>query len=168
MVSSLRSSAGGLVLAALLTPCFAQSGARVGAAAAADSEGTPPASSAAAAHATSAPAAFPAPPAGTAPGSIRVAQAAPAPAATVEQNAGASIAKGGEIFANTCVICHGEDGQGGSGGGAPLAGVTDPAAAMQTITGGRNSMPPFDGVLTPEQIRDVAAYVVERLSEKAR
>jgi mono/diheme cytochrome c family protein len=93
---------------------------------------------------------------------------APAPAPAAPQTGAPNVAHGQEIFASTCVICHGEDGQGGHGGGAPLAAVTNPAAAIQTITAGRNTMPAFDGVLTPEQIRDVAAYVVERLSEKAK
>ena len=39
----------------------------------------------------------------------------------------------------------------------------DLAAAMQTVTAGRNNMPPFGATLTPEQIRDVSAYVVETL-----
>jgi mono/diheme cytochrome c family protein len=34
----------------------------------------------------------------------------------------------------------------------------------QTVTAGRNGMPPFRSSFTPEQIRDVSAYVVERLS----
>ena len=54
------------------------------------------------------------------------------------------------------------DGKGGHGG-APLAGVKDLAAAMQTVTAGRNNMPPFGTTFTPEQIRDVSAYVVETL-----
>ena len=34
---------------------------------------------------------------------------------------------------------------------------------MQTVTAGRNNMPPFRATFTPEQIRDVSAYVVEKL-----
>lgn len=95
---------------------------------------------------------------------VRGAQTAPPAGGKAAPN----VASGEVVFASTCVICHGEDGQGGHGGGAPLAGVTDPAAAIQTIVYGRNQMPAFDGLLSEEQIRDVAAYVVERLSEKAR
>jgi mono/diheme cytochrome c family protein len=66
------------------------------------------------------------------------------------------------------VICHGEDGRGGHGGGAPLDGVRDVAFAMQIVGGGRNNMPPFSTALTPEQIRDVSAYVVTALSQARR
>jgi len=44
----------------------------------------------------------------------------------------------------------------------------DLAAAMQTVTAGRNSMPPFRTAFTPEQIRDVSAYVVEALAGRLR
>jgi mono/diheme cytochrome c family protein len=62
------------------------------------------------------------------------------------------------------VICHGADGKGGHGGGAPLVTLKDLAAAAQTVTAGRNNMPPFRTTFTPEQIRDVSAYVVEALA----
>jgi mono/diheme cytochrome c family protein len=35
---------------------------------------------------------------------------------------------------------------------------------MQTITAGRNSMPPFGATLSLEQIRDVSTYVVRELA----
>jgi mono/diheme cytochrome c family protein len=62
------------------------------------------------------------------------------------------------------VLCHGEDGRGGHGGGAPLDHLRDVAAAMQVVGGGRNNMPPFSTAFTPEQIRDVATYVVTTLA----
>jgi alcohol dehydrogenase (cytochrome c) len=71
----------------------------------------------------------------------------------------ADLANGLTVYVQTCVICHGEDGRGGHGGGAPLDTV-DLATAMQTVGDGRNTMPSFRGVLTDEQIRDVTAYVV--------
>jgi mono/diheme cytochrome c family protein len=74
----------------------------------------------------------------------------------------ANLANGQAVYGQTCVICHGEDGTGGHGGGAPLDSV-DLATAIQTVADGRNMMPSFRGVLTAEQIRDVTAYVVERL-----
>jgi mono/diheme cytochrome c family protein len=36
---------------------------------------------------------------------------------------------------------------------------------MQTVAGGRNSMPAFSANFTPEQIRDVSAYVVRVLAD---
>jgi alcohol dehydrogenase (cytochrome c) len=77
--------------------------------------------------------------------------------------AAANLVEGKRLFAQACVVCHGEDGNGGHGAGAPLGGVKDLAAAMQTVRAGRNNMPPFGATFTPEQIRDVSAYVVETL-----
>jgi mono/diheme cytochrome c family protein len=34
---------------------------------------------------------------------------------------------------------------------------------VQTVSEGRKEMPSFTGALTPEQIRDVAAYVATKL-----
>jgi mono/diheme cytochrome c family protein len=42
--------------------------------------------------------------------------------------------------------------------------VASLAAAVETIGSGRNNMPAFAATLTAEQIRDVSAYVVERLT----
>jgi mono/diheme cytochrome c family protein len=58
------------------------------------------------------------------------------------------------------------DGKGGHGVGAPLIGVTDFAAAIRTVTTGRNNMPPFSTSFTAEQIRDVSGFVVSTLAEK--
>jgi mono/diheme cytochrome c family protein len=82
--------------------------------------------------------------------------AAPAPSV-----AAANIARGKQIYEQACLLCHGADGKGGHGVGAPLTSVRDIAAAMQTVTSGRNAMPPFMTSLTADQIRDVSAYVVQ-------
>ena len=98
--------------------------------------------------------------------------AIPAPVETTRADAGnaspplgaANLVAGKRLFEQACVLCHGVDGTGGHGAGAPLTGVRDLAVAVQTITVGRNSMPPFGTSLTPEQIRDVSAYVVQTLA----
>jgi mono/diheme cytochrome c family protein len=69
------------------------------------------------------------------------------------------------VYEQACVFCHGTDGK-GDHGGASLADVRDLAAAIQTVTAGRNTMPPFGAQLTPGQIRDVSAYVVETLADR--
>jgi alcohol dehydrogenase (cytochrome c) len=97
----------------------------------------------------------------------RNATVAAAPAGTPPAGAArgaANVAVGKQVFAQACVVCHGDDGKGGHGGGAPLVGLKDVAATMQTVTAGRNNMPPFNASLTPDQIRDVSAYVVEVLA----
>jgi quinohemoprotein ethanol dehydrogenase len=101
--------------------------------------------------------------------------AAPAPpadtfATTAEATprvAGANLTAGQQLYEQACVICHGADGKGGHGGGAPLVGVKDLRAVIQTVTAGRSDMPPFRASFTPEQIRDVSAYVVETLAARA-
>jgi alcohol dehydrogenase (cytochrome c) len=92
---------------------------------------------------------------------VRLLPDLPAAAATI---AAANLVEGQRLFKQTCVICHGDDGKGGHTGGAPLDRVTDLDAAIQTVTNGRNNMPPFRSAFTPEQIRDVSAYVVATLA----
>ena len=72
----------------------------------------------------------------------------------------ANIVAGQRIYQQSCVFCHGTDGK-GDHGGASLLSVKDVVAAMETVTAGRNNMPPFGAALTSEQIRDVSAYIVE-------
>ena len=82
--------------------------------------------------------------------------------------AAANPARGKELYEQACVVCHGADGKGGHGVGAPLTGVTDFAAVFRTVGEGRNTMPPFKASFTPDQIRDVSAYVVQTLSATAK
>ena len=77
------------------------------------------------------------------------------------------VRAGKALYEQACVVCHDADGKGGHGGGAPLVAITDLQAAIQTVTAGRNAMPPFSAVFTPEQIRDVSGYVVSALNRSA-
>jgi quinohemoprotein ethanol dehydrogenase len=79
----------------------------------------------------------------------------------------ASLARGKQIYEQACIVCHGADGKGGHGVGAPLIDVRDFATAMQTVAAGRNAMPAFSAAFTPEQMRDVSVYVVETLAGRA-
>jgi alcohol dehydrogenase (cytochrome c) len=81
--------------------------------------------------------------------------------------ADANLVRGKALYEQACVVCHGEDGKGGHGVGAPLVNMKDFALAIQTVTAGRNNMPPFSATFTPEQVRDVSAYVVSVLSAKS-
>jgi cytochrome c6 len=75
-----------------------------------------------------------------------------------------NLVEGRRLFVQSCAVCHGDDGKGGHTGGAPLDRVRDLAAAIQTVTEGRNNMPAFRAGFTPEQIRDVSVYVVQTLA----
>ncbi|MET0291364.1 MAG: PQQ-binding-like beta-propeller repeat protein [Steroidobacteraceae bacterium] len=68
---------------------------------------------------------------------------------------------GADIYRQACLPCHGPDGKGGHGGGAPLDKSKDIANVLLTIREGRKNMPPFGAALTPEQIQAVGHFIVE-------
>ena len=93
------------------------------------------------------------------------AETAPAAADRGARSRGAAnIVDGQRLYEQACVVCHGDDGKGGHGAARRSSASRDLAAAIQTVTAGRNNMPPFGTTFTPEQIRDVSAYVVEVLA----
>ena len=101
---------------------------------------------------------------------VRVSRLAEVPAevtvAATAATGAADVANGELLYEETCVICHGVDGKGGHGGGAPLDALADIAATLTVIAAGRNNMPPFGQTLTAEQIRDIGTYVVEELPRR--
>jgi len=76
-----------------------------------------------------------------------------------------NLVAGKQVYEQACVVCHEADGKGGHGAAASLVALKDLAATMQTVAGGRNSMPAFSANFTPEQIRDVSAYVIRVLAD---
>ena len=88
-----------------------------------------------------------------------------------EEEGGEEAAAGGapnaeagkEVFAEECSVCHGATGHGGNGGPdlrtMPLA--KSQAGAEKQVTNGGGGMPAFKGQLSEEEIKNVAAYVVE-------
>ena len=75
----------------------------------------------------------------------------------------ADLAHGKVVYTNTCVPCHGPDGQGSHGQGAPLKASLTAQLVFSTATTGRKDMPSFRGALTPADLRDVAGYITEQL-----
>ena len=80
-----------------------------------------------------------------------------------EEEREAAITRGGQIFLTNCTACHNFQGSGGAmprGGYAPaLQGVEDKYIYEALLTGPQ-SMPSFsNGNLTPEEKRDVIAYL---------
>ncbi len=78
--------------------------------------------------------------------------------------------KGGEFYTQICITCHGETGEGGLHGDAPsLVNKSLTAeAVVNIVTNGRNQMPPFGGSYTPDQINDLAAYIIQVLNGKKK
>jgi quinohemoprotein ethanol dehydrogenase len=70
---------------------------------------------------------------------------------------------GEAVYQAACTFCHGEDGLGGHGGGPTLANIGSADRIVQIATEGQGDMPAFGGALSPEQIRDVGAFIIERL-----
>ncbi|MFZ3584209.1 cytochrome-c oxidase, cbb3-type subunit III [Loktanella sp. DJP18] len=84
------------------------------------------------------------------------------------------IAAGGEIFANNCAACHGENGLGNTDLGAPnLADAVwiyggDDMAMYQTIWAGRQGwMPTWEGRLSLTERKILAVYL-QHLGQEAR
>lgn len=79
------------------------------------------------------------------------------PEATAEQ-----IAKGKETFGKLCVACHGSDGNMALNGAKKFGeSILSWDERILIITHGRNMMTPYKGILTEEEIKNVAAYTVE-------
>lgn len=74
-----------------------------------------------------------------------------------------NTAAGANVFADNCSGCHGTDGHGGNGG-PDLAGADNLQAVITQVTNGGGGMPPFSGTLTDKEIRDVAAFVTQRVA----
>lgn len=80
-------------------------------------------------------------------------------AETSGNRAGKVLLDGKAIFRKHCVTCHGADGMLGLNGAGDLtkSALTREARITQ-ITNGKNLMTAFEGILSPEEIRAVAAY----------
>jgi mono/diheme cytochrome c family protein len=83
-----------------------------------------------------------------------------------ESSGGGNPQLGAAIFSENCSTCHGATGHGGNGGPdlttMPLAQTE--AGAIQQVTNGGGGMPPFGGILSEEEIANVASYVVQEIT----
>ena len=56
---------------------------------------------------------------------------------------------GATVYTTACLACHGEQGEGGHGGGPTLQAMKNRAVVLQVVSEGRNAMPAFgNGTLT--------------------
>ena len=80
--------------------------------------------------------------------------------------AGGDPEAGAAVFSENCSTCHGATGHGGNGGPdlttMPLAQSEE--GAIQQVTNGGGGMPAFKGVLSEEEIENVAAYVAQEIT----
>jgi quinohemoprotein ethanol dehydrogenase len=72
---------------------------------------------------------------------------------------------GRQLYAEACVACHGEQGDGGHGGGPTLIGGLPADTIVAVANAGRNNMPPFGRVYSDADLRDVATYIVDVLAK---
>ena len=79
-----------------------------------------------------------------------------------------SAAAGKAVFAQNCATCHGATGHGGNGGpdltAIPSAKTLTRVVAQ--VQNGGGGMPSFSGTLSQQQIADVAAFVVQTITNK--
>ena len=70
-----------------------------------------------------------------------------------------SAAEGEKIYKKYCILCHGSDGKLGLNGAKDITSskLTLEERTMQ-VTKGKNTMTPFEGILTSDQIKSVAMY----------
>jgi cytochrome c5 len=83
------------------------------------------------------------------------------------EGGGGNAELGAAVFGENCSTCHGATGNGGNGGPdlttMPLAQTE--AGTIEQVTNGGGGMPPFGGVLSEEEIENVAAYVVQEITK---
>ncbi len=68
---------------------------------------------------------------------------------------------GATLFSANCSRCHGDDGKLGLTGASDLSVSTlDEAGVMSVILNGRGTMTPYKGVLSDEQAKVIATYIL--------
>jgi quinol---cytochrome-c reductase cytochrome c subunit len=82
---------------------------------------------------------------------------------------GANSALGEELFSTNCAQCHGFAGAGGAltyGKNAPALNASTPTQIYTAMLTGPEAMPVFgDGTITPQQKRDMIAYILDTRNE---
>jgi quinoprotein glucose dehydrogenase len=73
------------------------------------------------------------------------------------------LRNGRKVFATSCAICHGREGEGVAGGPPALTSFRDAAKVRERVTKGGVQMPAMQTMLTEQEIRDVSAYVAAGL-----
>jgi alcohol dehydrogenase (cytochrome c) len=79
-----------------------------------------------------------------------------------------NVTAGQQVFSQNCSGCHGATGHGGNGGPdlSTLANARNIVKVEAQVQNGGGGMPPFKGQLNDQQIRDVSAYVTQKVAGK--
>ena len=93
----------------------------------------------------------------------------PIPSDEEVSTVGANTALGEELFSTNCAQCHGFAGAGGAltyGKNAPSLNASTPKQIYTAMLTGPEAMPVFgDGTITPEQKRDIIAFIEDTKAE---
>jgi PQQ-dependent dehydrogenase (methanol/ethanol family) len=73
------------------------------------------------------------------------------------------LTRGEDLYFSTCMPCHGDSGQGGPGGGAPLTKALTASDIKSVIVNGSNAMPEFGSAFSDEDINDITHFITEVL-----
>jgi quinohemoprotein ethanol dehydrogenase len=95
------------------------------------------------------------------------APAAP-PAAAASPSRPVELANGETLYKQGCLVCHGEEGSGGHGGGPSLLALPASYIAATAAAGKGTAMPMFREVYSSDQLRDIAGYVATTLAAKKK
>lgn len=78
-----------------------------------------------------------------------------------------AVDPGKSLFDEKCMACHGADGTAGILNAANLkTSKLNTSAISRTITTGKNAMPAFADRLSPEEIKQLAGYVLKLRKRK--
>jgi len=93
----------------------------------------------------------------------------PIPSAADVSTVGANTALGEELFSTNCAQCHGFAGAGGAltyGKNAPALNASTPTQIYTAMLTGPEAMPVFgDGTMTPQEKRDIIAFITDTRNE---
>lgn len=74
--------------------------------------------------------------------------------------------EGEAIYKKYCITCHGADGKLGLNGAKDMTvSILTEAERIQLVRKGKNTMTPFEGILSEDQIKAVVAYSMTLKSE---
>ena len=93
----------------------------------------------------------------------------PIPSEADVSTVGANTALGEELFSTNCAQCHGFAGAGGAltyGKNAPSLNASTPTQIYTAMLTGPEAMPVFgDGTVTPQEKRDIIAFITDTRNE---